>query len=251
MRFRSQELTVCDVEEVELIDFLDLLKQRYGEAIVSRIDKSGEIDVSTLLRVCACTELTRQLSGVPGFDSVARQIAHHPGKSVWEPKGAWFQLVVAHVFQRSGLEVHLEYNVEGFPKDVYLTDHKLIVECKSFDFGGRQKTRLDKFLRTGKVEDEPSGEPKGFTTGVFLWPPPPGLPARWVLTDNYKRFISNALAEKNKQLVDGHCNIIAVSTERIAHNQAEIEERVKRLLESGAYPRVSGFLLVELQPVRR
>ena len=129
--------------------------QPWGPALPSNAGRSGEIDVSTLLRVCACTELTRQLSGVPGFDSVARQIAHHPGKSVWEPKGAWFQLVVAHVFQRSGLEVHLEYNVEGFPKDVYLTDHKLIVECKSFDFGGRQKTRLDKFLSRWLLQSLP------------------------------------------------------------------------------------------------
>jgi len=63
-----------------------------------------------------------------------RQIRSQESLSLYEPHGEWFHLYVAYLLHALGEEgLKLEQMVHGKPKDIWLRNGHLLVECKSFD----------------------------------------------------------------------------------------------------------------------
>jgi len=168
---------------------------------------------------------------------------------LYEPHGQWFQLIVAFIIKAGCHDVALEQEIGGVPKDIVVGSDNAIIECKSFGRGDRERSRLQRFLETGQVPTEHVDQHPEFATGVMLWPPPLGLPCEWIPTNHYRRFVTNAIEEKYRQLVNGSCNILAFNTEHISRNLDLLEAPLKDLLRDEQYINLSGFLLVEQQPL--
>jgi len=238
-------MTFIGIALEDLDAMLRLLDDQVGSRVTERVRRRTQLDISSFNRVRVCAALVRELGGVQGFPKVARNIALDPNASPFEPHGSWLQLLVAYIFKVRGHEIALERPVAGCPKDVVLDAEKVIVECKSFDYGAKAKSRFRDFHESGQVTQEHPDQPEAFITKWMLWPPLPGVHHGWVSTNHYQRFVTNAVEEKYHQLVEGWCNVLAFNTERISRDPNALREPLEQLLNADRYSKISAFLLLQ------
>ena len=122
----------CSTTQEEFDTWIDILITHLGPRAVAAAQK--DFSLSHVSHIGRCALVLRTLSGLDGFDKVMRQIRSQESLSLYEPHGEWFHLYVAYLLHALGEEgLKLEQMVHGKPKDIWLRNGHLLVECKSFD----------------------------------------------------------------------------------------------------------------------
>jgi hypothetical protein len=133
--------------------------------------------------------------------------------------------------------------VNGKPKDIWLRNGHLLVECKSFDIG----STFNKIFSSPEIPTlGPEDDERTFThpfrlLGPFGISPPIGV-------SEYYRFMRNALEEKQHQMESGRCNILAFNPDPFGRSVSGLRAPLLKVLQEETNKFISAFLVVGHSP---
>jgi hypothetical protein len=152
----------CGITQKQFDAKINVLTKYIGDSILNSIEKG--LSLQTINEVFRRAHLLEVLSTKVGFNRVVTEIARCPFMSLYQPKGQWFQLLVAYILHRIGEDFVFEQDVQGIkgqPKDILLRSGSVIFECKSFDM----HSTLQKIF-SGKVPLQVGENITGFTKRI-------------------------------------------------------------------------------------
>ena len=250
LKYLGNELDVCKVDAKEFDQMLTMLGNKIGPSVVARIRSQQQLSVELIKRVYVCSVLVESLHEVLGFARVAKSIRSDKYASPTQPYGEWFQLMVAYILKWGNLDLGLEQEMNNLKRDILVASENLVIECKYFTSGLGWQRAFESFHATGLPPEVPQDLPPEFTRTMFsvgscgMSPP--------IQSNDFYRFVGNALEEKAHQFSDKVCNLLAFNPSGVAggQNPFGIAEKLQELLEEPQYELVSGFLLLESEHLR-
>jgi hypothetical protein len=249
IKYSQGLLDLCGISQPELEERIRLLETCFGRPSMDTIfNRYNGLDVALVKTICECSVIVEALSSTSGFDTIRRKIIRGHPQYLGHPPGEWLQLKVGYILKTIEEQPIFEQKINGIPKDIFLRNETIHIECKSFGGGKEFEKVVNQFMKTGKVPEIKTEYPKGFNRTYILISSVDNLLGKPLFppfeVNEFPRFLSNGVEKKYRQLLDGVCNIIAFNSSYFGNDHG-IRYPILDLLQSGNYPLISGFLVID------